>query len=47
MYNLSIEPILETVEVIETPAPVITIEKPKAFEQLGLKETELKIWRAY
>ena len=44
MYNLSKEPILdsnfETTEIAEAPA--VIIEKPKAFEQLGLKEIELK-----
>ena len=40
MYNLSKEPISKTAEVVEA-SPVV-IDKPKAFEQLGLKETELK-----
>ena len=45
--NQQKEPIPEKADVIEAPAPTIIIEKPKAFEQLGLKETELKIWRTY
>ena len=40
MYNHPKEPISKTAEVVEA-SPVV-IDKPKAFEQLGLKETELK-----
>ena len=40
MYNHPKEPISKTAEVVEA-SPVV-IDKPKAFQQLGLKETELK-----